>query len=450
MKKITSLTILFLVLVSCNIDKTNSLFSHYNNRLKEVYIGLESKNIDLYSHLKILANNDSLTYYKDLVVATKIKNASDLIFENIKFLKEQIKGEVLEESKSLKIGETTFLDSYFFKGNGLSDQGSLFLNHLTAYKDSLNAILPDDTNVKNILNSRFDLSDISNLNNEVKPWLVYNFKGISSTVANANFTLMEYDIIKIFNSYLVDVISKNITKNPYQAKVIIGKSTFTQGEKVEGTVIYGNFQDYSLPDEVLVNGIKLDKERLKKGIIKVDIPTDNIGIQNLDGIITFDDEKVPNQLQFTLNYKVVPKPKLSETIDLITTSKSKSSTTKKSESKGLSKDEVLKIIASKEPLGTIKGLFGKVSLNVSTLIKSRVGAIYIKNKLRLRAVEFYLKVPGQASLIVKGDRFNTRAINLLRKSKKGQVISILNIKSKIDDFPTLRIKKATPVYITIK
>jgi len=450
MKKITCLTILFLVLVSCNIDKTNTLFSHYNNRLKEVYVVLESKNIDLYSHLKILAYNDSLTYYKDLVVATKIKNASDLIFGNINFLKEQIKEEVLEESKSLKIGETTFLDSYFFKGNGLSDQGILFFNHLTAYKDSLNAILPNDSNVKNVLNSRFDLSDITNLNSEVKPWLVYNFKGISSTVANANFTLMQYDIIKIFNSYLVNVISKNITKSPYQAKVIISKSTFMQGEKVEGTVIYGSFQNYSLPDEVLVNGIKLDKERLQKGIIKVDIPTDNIGIQNLDGIITFDDKKVPNQLQFTLNYKVIPKPRRNEILTLGEASKSKPSAKTIAVSKGLSKNEVLDIIKAKEPLGTIKGISGKVSLTLSSLLKASVGAVYPKKKLKLNAIEFYLKVPGQASLIIKGNKFNSRAINQLRKAKKGQTISILNIKSKIKEFPTLRIKKATPVYITIK
>jgi gliding motility-associated protein GldM len=85
------------------------------------------------------------------------------------------------------------------------------------------------------------------------------------------------------------------------------------------------------------------------------------------------------------------------------------------------------------PLGAVGGTVGLQKGAKSRLEVSQISAILpdFLYDLKFQVVQFALKVPGQASIVVNGDRVDARCKAALARASKGDQITISDIKSKV-------------------
>lgn len=69
--------------------------------------------------------------------------------------------------------------------------------------------------------------------------------------------------------------------------------------------------------------------------------------------------------------------------------------------------------------------------------------------LTLNTLEFKIKIPGSPTITCKGTRLNGQAKQALSKARKGQEISIFDLKVQNPAKPNYRFKRVAPVLIEI-
>jgi len=71
--------------------------------------------------------------------------------------------------------------------------------------------------------------------------------------------------------------------------------------------------------------------------------------------------------------------------------------------------------------------------------------------LKFKVTQFAFKVPGQASIVVNGDRLSPQCIAALARVSKGDQVTISDIKCKIDGGASdVKIKDAAPAIYEIQ
>ena len=68
--------------------------------------------------------------------------------------------------------------------------------------------------------------------------------------------------------------------------------------------------------------------------------------------------------------------------------------------------------------------------------------------LELDVLEFTLKVPGQLSVKVKGNKFNAKAKKIIAKARRGDVIAIYKIQA-IERKSKTRVPRVLPINIEV-
>jgi gliding motility-associated protein GldM len=100
--------------------------------------------------------------------------------------------------------------------------------------------------------------------------------------------------------------------------------------------------------------------------------------------------------------------------------------------------------------GTVRGEFGVVPMPKSSLGNTPIAAELpdFVFDLQLVVQEFTIKVPGQLAVKVKGNKLSAKAKKALAKARRGDLITIFDIKA-IEKEKGTRIKKVLPVSIQI-
>jgi len=69
--------------------------------------------------------------------------------------------------------------------------------------------------------------------------------------------------------------------------------------------------------------------------------------------------------------------------------------------------------------------------------------------LNMKVNGFKFKVPGQPTVIVKGDKLDARAKGALKRAKRGDVVQIFDINAYITNNRSYKLKKVSPVVIEL-
>ena len=101
--------------------------------------------------------------------------------------------------------------------------------------------------------------------------------------------------------------------------------------------------------------------------------------------------------------------------------------------------------------GTVRGDFGIVRMPKSSLGNTPIGAGLpdFVFDLKLDVQGFTVKVPGQLAVKVTGTKLNARAKSALAKARRGDVITIFDIKATIRGNSSYQLKRVLPVSIEI-
>jgi gliding motility-associated protein GldM len=104
------------------------------------------------------------------------------------------------------------------------------------------------------------------------------------------------------------------------------------------------------------------------------------------------------------------------------------------------------------PVGTIRKEYGIVTMPKTSLEKATVGAALpeFDFDLSLNTSGFTIKVPGQGAVVVSGDKMNDQAKKAIAKARRGDLVTIFDIKSSLAGNSTYKIKNASPVSVEIQ
>ena len=102
------------------------------------------------------------------------------------------------------------------------------------------------------------------------------------------------------------------------------------------------------------------------------------------------------------------------------------------------------------PMGTVRGET-EPSMSLSALKKSTIGVKFDNFDFKVNVVinSFKLKIPGQPSLTIRGNKMNRKSVLYLNKVKVDESIQITNIKASLVGNSRYKIKKVSPVIVNI-
>ena len=484
-KMINLMYLVFIAMLAMNMSKeVLSAFGLMNEKFEAANKASESNNEQM-----MLALDQKATEAKGgefgaaAATAHKVEAATKKFYDFVATLKaEVLKGVEPEDGKLPyeSMDKADNLDNSWFAGEGYTKRGQEVIAAIEAYKADLKAALGPEKKYAPILKevtNKFDLSDVPNKEGIKIKYLDYHFKGFPAIASLAKLTAWQNDAKKAESDVISVALGKAAVEtasySKYQAIVVLDKNAYFQGEKVTGKVVLGRYDENTRPEKV--TGAVLDPAT---GQAKINLTAGAVGEQTIGGEFTFIEDGKTIPLKFNGTYVVVPRPN-SATISadkmnvvyrgvdnpMTVTFPGVASNNVTASAQGMSGgtngkynlkpgsgSEVVITASAKLPDGStvsdkkpfrIKNLpapTGKVRGEIaakgstSNLESVQVSAVLedFDFPVTVNVTQFTMKVPGEPTILVNGDRMDGRARAAIKKAKRGDVVIISNIKAKFN------------------
>lgn len=507
-KMINLMYLVFIAMLALNMSKeVLSAFGILNNKIIESNAITDARNESSFQQLAQKASDQPLQYGPKKEKVEKIRAISKDLNNYIENWKTEFtKGFEKDANGNLpfeQMDKGDLVDEKWFEGDKPSPKGKEFLQKIADYVNQIRTVGGSaiaDVEMKKIEN-RFSTKPVfSKTENKNIEYLEYNYKGypLIATITKlsqlqADIKTTESDIINgMFQSDLVAAASLTA----YQPIVVPEKTAFFQGETVKGKIILGKFDPNLVAKSVIVNGSSVKAEA---GQANFAFGAGAVGEHEITGSFNFDENGKVVSLPIKGNYVVVPQPKSANisadkmnvvyrglpnpmTIsfagisdDKVTasapgltratgngkynlnpgsgTSVTVSVTGKLPDGKAVSDKKEFRIKNIPGPMGAIGGETGtskgpKSRLEVSQITAKLNDFVY---DLNFKVTQFTFKVPGQAAVVVNGDRVNAQCKAALARAGRGDQVTIFDIKTKIEGVSAnIVVPKCAPVIYEIQ
>jgi len=487
-KMINLMYLVFIAMLALNMSKeVLSAFGILNNKIESSNSITDTRNESSFLQLQQKAKDQPLQYGDKKAKVDKIRALCKEYSDYIEGIKTTItKGFPKDKEGNYpceQMDKSDAVDNLFYKGDKESKEGKEFLERIRGFAGQLKAIGGSsiaEVEMKKI-EKRFETKDVYSEKAEAKlPWLDYNYHHFPLIASVTKLTQLQADI-KTTESDIMEGMFKSdlvaaASLTAYQPIVVPEKTAFFQGEAVKGKIILGKFDPNLVAKSVVVNGVSVPA---KAGQADFSFGAGAVGEHEITGSFNFDENGKVISLPIKGNYVVVPQPKSANisadkmnvvyrglpnpmTISFAGISDDKVSasapgltratgtgkynlnpgsgtevkvsvTAKLPDGKPVSDSKIFRIKNIPAPAGAIGGVIGvqkgaKSRLEVSQISAQLQDFLY---DLNFQVTRFSFKVPGQAAIIVSGDRVNAQCKAALARATKGDQISIFDIKTKI-------------------
>ena len=257
----------------------------------------------------------------------------------------------------------------------------------------------------------------------------------------------------------------------------------------------GRVDESMVPQEVEVNGMNITA--IEAGGALLDFPAGAVGDREIKGKFVFMENGAPVEIPITSSYAVIPKPNsavisadkmnvvyrgvenpMTISIPGVPDNKVAASAPGLSRVSGskyimkpgqgkdvrisvtgtlesgekVSSSQVFRIKGIPSPSGTVRNEAGYVKMPKTSLEKVTVGVALLDFDfdLTLNTTGFTIKVPGESAVVVRGNKMNDQAKRAISKAKRGDVVTIFDIKSSLVGNSSYRMKNAAAVSIEIQ
>lgn len=443
--------------------------------------------------------------------ADKYKDAQQLNQITLDFQKylDSFEKELLKKSKQNpnhidyeSLDKGYVLDDIFFKGEGLTKKGKEFLSKVENYRKQLESFAQKyDPSALALIKKRFDTSP-KKLETGKVDWMHYTFEDFPLVASLTNMARLENNAMTTENELLSSMfqgqLKSDVSLRNYQALVMLDKNAFFPNEKVKGKIVLGRYDQTMSFENAEINGKKVSPDQIQNGQVIIDMPAGNPGDKTLKGFLEFKEGDSLVKLPFKYTYSVIPMPNSAvisadkmnvlykgvdnplsisvpgipdtkitvrapgirkvrpgkyvmnvtnyrgRTVDIVVSWKLPNGVTK-------SDKKTFRVKNIPRPVGTISGQDTYVKLPKRNVQIGTVGAVIpdFDFDVRLVVTGFDFKAPGQPTIRVNGTHLNQRAISALRRVRKGETVQIFNIRAKLANNSSYKIKKVAPVLIEI-
>ncbi|MFC6876284.1 type IX secretion system motor protein PorM/GldM [Flavobacterium myungsuense] len=500
-KMINLMYLVFIAMLALNMSKeVLTAFGLMNEKFEGVNKFSEEYNKSLLSTLEQKAEDEPTRFKAPLDKANEVQAISKKLYVYLANLKADVSKEFERDEKTGKLpyeamDKGSYIDENWFKGDGYSPKGTEIISTIENYKKDIIAVFGNDVKYQPIINNiktKFNLDNVKDKDGVSKKYLSYHFESFPAVASIAKLTSMENDVHAteqdIYNALIGNTIAQAASLKNFQAMVILEKNVFFEGETVKGKVVLGKYDANTVPTSFSGPG------KIENGQAVISMTAGGVGEKTINGTFSFMEDGKPVPLKFEGKYVVVPRPN-SATISAdkmnvvyrgvtnpmtisfagvsdkdVTASApgmTKASGTGKYEirpgsgtelainvnaklpdGKTVSDKKVFRIKSIPAPTGCIGGDYGSVKGAKSRLEVSQITAkmLDFDFEVKLKVTSFSLKVTGQATVIVNGDRVNAQCKAALAKAGRGDLIVISDIKTKLEGSDILLSRTAPVTY----
>ena len=359
---------------------------------------------------------------------------------------------------------------------------------------------PSMTDISDDVKDKFSTEPVTNRDNNVIPWLDYHYKGFPLIASLTKMTQLQADVkttqSEVLSSMLAGKLKVEASLTNFEAIVVPDKTAFFNGENFKGKIILGKKDNTLKAYKVIINGKELPEEAMQAGQTILDFPAGSVGEQKIKGEFQFKEGDSIIKIDVDDVYAVVPKPNSATisadkmnvvyrgvtnpmTISFAGVSDNNVSASAPGLSKGSgvgkylmnpgSGREVTINVTGTLPDGTkvsdaakfrIKdipkpsGRFNgqeSASLPKSNIEIGKVEAVLddFDFDLKIDVVSFSLKVPGQPTMNCSGNRLSSQAKEAVRRARRGDAITIFNIKAEIPNNKSYKLPNVSPVFVEV-
>jgi gliding motility-associated protein GldM len=502
-KMINLMYLVFIAMLAMNMSKeVLSAFGLMNEKFESANTSSEQSNAGLLMSLDQKAAEAKGEFAIAAVTAHKVETTSKEFYAYIGSLK----GDVLKGFESDKeTGKLPYesmdkgdnIDNWF-TGEGYTAKGNEIITKIEKYKADMKAALADKKYAAILaeVEKKFDVSDVKNKEGLKDKYLAYHFKGFPAVASLAKLSAWQNDVQKaesdVYSAALGKAAVAAASYSNYQAIVVLDKNAYFQGEKVTGKVVLGRYDENTKPTSFQGPG------KIVNGQAVISLTAGGVGEQDINGQFTFleDGKNIP--LKFKGTYVVVPKPN-SATISadkmnvvyrgvvnpisvsfagvdankIVASAPGLASAGKPGKynmSPGSGTETTISVtgtlpngdkVTDKKsfrikgipgPTGTIRGEMGVVKGPKSNLEIATIGAklLDFDFEVGLDVVGFNLKIAGQPTVVVTGNKLNAQCKSILSKAGRGDQVTISEIKTKLVGAGSYLLPRTAPVIYEIQ
>lgn len=484
-KMINLMYLIFIAMLALNMSKeVLSAFGILNTKILESNEIADNRNVSSFNQLSQKAKDQPGKYEDKKIKVEKIRKISKEFDNYVEALKQaSIKDFDKNNLPYEQMDKGEFFDNLFFDGDKLSSKGKEFLNKINNYPEQIKQIGGSsiaESELKKI-QLRFSTESVYSKKAGAKlPWLEYNYKGFPLIASVTKLSQLQADIKNtegdIMNGMFQSDLIADASLTNYVPIVVLDKSVYFQGEAVTGKVVLGKYDPKLIAKSVVLNGSQLKSEA---GQAPFSFGSGTVGDHNLNGFFNFDENGKVVKLPIVGNYSVINKPNsanisadkmnvvyrglpnpITITFAGIPNDKVNASapgltrgskpgeytltpgggtdvtvvvTGKLPNGQTVTDKKIFRIKNTPNPSSGIAGSIGNTSGSKTRLYGAQVtaGLPGFLWDLKYQVVQFALKVPGQPSVTVNGDRLDEACKRALIRGVSGDKILIYDIKTKM-------------------
>ncbi|MFY0715010.1 gliding motility protein GldM [Seonamhaeicola sp. NFXS20] len=509
-KMINLMYLIFIAMLALNMSKeVLSAFGLMNERLVESNEAAEERNNNFVASLNLKAEEQPEKYQPLKAEAESLHKLASNFDRYLAELKSKMTATVDNPTDYEIMDKGDYLDQNFFKGDKLKPEGQEFLDQINTFREGVVSLLEGKKGMETIVNDvkeKFSTEPEINRDGRKVDWLDYHYKGFPLVASLTKMTQLQSDVktteSEVLSQMLAGTLSSEVSMTNYSTLMETSKSAYFNGEKFDGEIVLGRTDASTKPSrvELSLDGRKLEEGKdftLEGGKVKLNVNSGSAGEHKIKGKLIFAQDGEEVEVEVNQSFATVPKPNAATisadkmnvvyrgvknpmTISFAGVSDNKVHASAQGLSrvsgskyvmdatriKGrevtinvtgtlpdgqkVSDNAKFRIKDLPKPTGTVRGEDGALKMQRNSLEIATIGAKFddFDFELPLRVAEFKFKVPGQPTIIVKGNKLDSRAKAALRKAKRGSGVQIFDIQAKATGV-SVKIKKVSPVFIEL-
>ena len=510
-RMINLMYLVFIAMLALNMSKeVLSGFGLLNEKFERNVEKTAVSNTQYLLSLQQKANENPAKFGPLYQNALDLEKAATSLSSYLETLKSEMLATVKDPSDYEVMDLSNYLDTKFFKGERLTDEGTAFIANIEAFKGELLRIIPEQNEtLRAAVTERFETGDgdyeVTNRDGQKLGWLNYHFEGFPLVASLTKISAIQSDVEateqEILQSLLEGQLTREVSMTNYTTLLEQSKGAYFSDESFDGAIVLGRKDGTTRPNEVILklDGIPLDADKdffIEEGRVRLNVAAGNPGDHRLEGRLLFlengEETEVPVNLAFstiakpntavisadkmnvvyrgvdnpmTISIPGIPNNKVKATAPGLKALGGSSYTVRPS------RGEFLRIEAKGElpdgsqvttttqfrikdvpaPSGTVRGEFGSVRMSRSELEKTIVGAelVDFDFDLPIAVSGFKMKIPNQPTIEVKGSRMDAKAVSAIRRASRGDVVRIFDIKTYPTTDTSYFLKPAAQVIVEI-
>ncbi len=510
-KMINLMYLIFIAMLALNMSKeVLAAFGLMNEKFETSNIKASESNQAFLASLETKASEDAAKYSKLYADGQKIKELSQEYFTYLEEIKKSMTIDVEDPKDYQVMDKSDYLDQKFFQGDNLAPEGKEFMKRINDYRSQVIAVLGKDfPEVKDQVVSRFQTGDengkVTRRDGVKVDWINYNYEGFPLIASLTKLTALQTDIKATEEAALKAMLQGELTSQVsltnFETQLFSEKSAFYSGEKFSGSIVLGKTDRSAKPvkAELTLDGRKMTEGRdyeLKEGGVNLLIGAGSPGDHDIAGTLFYMQDGVETEVPVKNSFSTISKPdaavisadkmnvvyrgvanpmtisipgipdnkvsasatglkRLSGSKYIMNPGTGREVTINASgvlpDGKRITTPATFRIKDIPRPAGSVRGESGSAQMPSRNLEIATIGAMLedFDFDLNLAVSGFKFKVPGQPTVVVNGNKLDSRAKSALKRAKRGDAVQVFDIEAYITNNKTYKLKRVSPVVVEI-